>query len=158
MIPRLIRIIRRWRPNVLHVHDLPGSLPYMLAAKLFGIPIIVDLHEDWPDLVVLNTRRRGIISRILARFVAILLKLEERVVLMGADALVTVLEELAEEFARMGADPYKVVVIHNAADIEEMDREVGDLIDLKKEEGMGIRIVYVGGIGFHRDLRHPFSA
>lgn len=48
---RLIRLIKRWKPNVIHFHNIHGyylDLSIAKAAGNLGIPVVWTLHDAWP--------------------------------------------------------------------------------------------------------------
>ncbi len=137
------------KPDLVHVHDLPAAISSFFAAKILGIPMVLDLHEDWPELFLFYSKGRSLTSRSLAYPMYAWLKLEERILLKGVDGLVVISEEFKELLVERGADPSKIEVVHNTIDLEEMK----EVEDVKPPEMEGeLKVVYVGGIGPHRDL------
>ncbi len=141
--------LRGWRPHAVHVHDLPAAISSLVAAKLLRLPLIVDMHEDWPELLLFYSKGRSILSKILTYPIYLALKIEERVLLKLADGIITISEEFRDLLVERGADPDKVVVVHNTIDLAEM-RALGD-VPAPELEG-DLKLVYVGGLGPHRDL------
>ncbi len=141
--------LRGWRPHAVHVHDLPAAISSLVAAKLLRLPLIVDMHEDWPELLLFYSKGRSILSKILTYPIYLVLKIEERVLLKLADGIITISEEFRDLLVERGADPDKVVVVHNTIDLAEM-RALGD-VPAPELEG-DLKLVYVGGLGPHRDL------
>ncbi len=141
--------LRGWRPHAVHVHDLPAAISSLVAAKLLRLPLIVDMHEDWPELLLFYSKGRSILSKILTYPIYLALKIEERVLLKLADGIITISEEFRDLLLERGADPDKVVVVHNTIDLAEM-RALGD-VPAPELEG-DLKLVYVGGLGPHRDL------
>jgi len=48
---RLIRLIREWKPNVVHFHNIHGyylDLSIAKAVDKLGIPVVWTLHDAWP--------------------------------------------------------------------------------------------------------------
>ncbi|MCS7102765.1 MAG: glycosyltransferase, partial [Candidatus Korarchaeum sp.] len=52
-----LKAIREFKPTIIHVHDLPPAISLYLLSRIFRIPMVLDLHEDWPDLIYLTARR-----------------------------------------------------------------------------------------------------
>ena len=141
--------LRKWKPHAIHVHDLPAAISSMVAAKLMGLPLIVDMHEDWPELLLFYSKGRSTLSKVLTYPVYLALKIEERVLLKLADGIITISEEFRDLLLKRGADPHKVVVVHNTIDLGELEL-LGD-VPVPELEG-DLKLVYVGGLGPHRDL------
>ena len=141
--------LRGWKPHAIHVHDLPAALSSLVAAKLMRLPLIVDMHEDWPELMLFYSKGRSLLSKVLTYPMYLALKIEERILLKLADGIITVSEEFKDLLIKRGADPDKVTVVHNTLDLEEM-KSLGD-VPVPELEG-DLKLVYVGGLGPHRDL------
>lgn len=84
----VIRSIRS-RPAVVYVNSPPDVFALAaLPAKLFGAKVILDIHDPMPELFNAKGSSSGLADRAL--------KIQERVGVAAADALITVHEPLAE--------------------------------------------------------------
>jgi len=61
----LVNIIKQYEIDVIHVHDLPMVKIATTVAKEFNIPIIADLHENYPEGIRAWRRGNVIWKRIL---------------------------------------------------------------------------------------------
>ena len=134
--------------EALHVHDLPLVREGIEAGRRAGIPVVADLHENYPDgLQVWYTSRlkkRTIYDRRRwARY--------ERTVLHEADAVIAVVEESRDRLVSLGVPVEKIVVVPNTADMR-MERAAG--ADPTILEGYRGRFVvsYIGKFSTHRGL------
>lgn len=140
-------LIRERSVDLLHVHDLPLVGESVRAARLAGIPVIADLHENYPaGLQVWYTnwiKKKTIYSY--RRW-----KEYEIAVLRDVDAVIVVVEESAERLRGLGVPEDSIYVVPNTASADrdeiELDRRV---IDLYEDQFM---ISYVGGFAPHRGL------
>ncbi|MFC7229666.1 glycosyltransferase family 4 protein [Salinirubellus salinus] len=119
--------------DVLHVHDLPLGRSALEASERLDLPVVLDLHENWPEAVRqyrgTDTWRRyvetpsylaGRIAMPIARWKRI-----ERDCVQRADRVITVAEEAKRHYVEdCGADPSDVVVVSNVVDLERFDRDV----------------------------------
>jgi glycosyltransferase involved in cell wall biosynthesis len=139
----MVSLVREHGAGAIHVHDLEYAWSGVKAAAETGVPLVVDLHENYP--VALSLYKRRAIDRLLfspkraARL--------ERRVLARADRIVVVVEEAKARLVALGGDPDKIVVFGNSEPRALAEPEPPAL-DLKS----GPRIVYVGGIARHRGL------
>lgn len=139
----MVSLVREHGAQAIHVHDLEYAWSGVKAAAEAGVPLVVDLHENYPVAISLYKRRA--IDRLLfspkraARL--------ERRVLARADRIVVVVEEAKERLVALGGDPDRIVVFGNAEPRALAEPEPPAL-----ELGAGPRIVYVGGIARHRGL------
>lgn len=54
----LQNIIKQYEIDVVHVHDLPLVKTVVSTVKKFGIPVVADLHENYPEAVRVWKRKR----------------------------------------------------------------------------------------------------
>jgi len=137
----VIRTRRRLKPDILHVHDLPYVFPTVLVGKLTGTPVIVDLHENYPDMIM-TVHGSSVMTRAICR----LLEYDERHVLDMADHMIVVVDEQLERYREMGIDT-DISVVSNFPSKDEMTP-----LDLDRTPFEGRYICYVGGFEPFRGL------
>jgi glycosyltransferase involved in cell wall biosynthesis len=139
--------VRVRRINVLHVHDLPLVKETVEVGRALGLPVVADLHENYPAGLqvwydsALKKRTIYNYSR-WARY--------ERSVLQEVDAVVVVVEESKERIVRLGVPAEKIFVVPNTASKER------ELIPVDPEitgrySGQFV-LSYIGGFASHRGL------
>ncbi|MEM1520205.1 MAG: glycosyltransferase family 4 protein [Candidatus Korarchaeum sp.] len=121
----LERLIRQHEIEVIHVHDLPLVKTAVSVAKKFNIPVVADLHENYPEMVResgrkgLNWRGRIFDSLVLPIW---RWKRLERAVLQRVSRVITVSDEMREHYVNdCGVPPEKVTVIMNTEDLKLFD-------------------------------------
>jgi glycosyltransferase involved in cell wall biosynthesis len=99
---RLAALVREWRPDIIHTHNI-GTLIYT-ALALPGMPKSVLLHGEHAEFSAhdLSFKRR----------------LQRRLAYQAVDKLVPVSTSLAEHLVEHGADRRKIVAIPNGVDSE----------------------------------------
>ena len=62
------RFILKYKINIIHAHDLYMSRPSYMGIKISGkkIPLILDLHENYPEVVLTYNWTRGFIRRVIS--------------------------------------------------------------------------------------------
>nr|WP_264475082.1 glycosyltransferase family 4 protein [Salinirubrum litoreum] len=163
------RLHRRDPVDVLHVHDLPLGGTALLARRLFGTPVVLDLHENYPEAVTQWRRTtRGFRSSPLGWLKRRLFprsrwqRLERRWV-RRADHVLTVVPEARDHYLRdCGADPSRVTVVSNTVELAQFTpgggRGEGSVrptgtVDSGPDAASDVCTVsYVGGFGAHRGL------
>jgi glycosyltransferase involved in cell wall biosynthesis len=95
--------VRRYRPEVIHAHDLPQLRPGAKAKRCLHVPLVYDAHELYPDQPRLTARQRRYLRRLEARYIR------------AADRVITVNSLLAQEFTQRYQHP-AVSVVQNAID------------------------------------------
>lgn len=149
---QLIRLHRHRAFQAVHVHSLPDFQVFCtLPLKLRSIPVVLDLHEALPEMMVARLRIgfRSLLVR--------LARLAERLSVRFADQVITVNEAVKGVVAeRTGRSD--IVVVMNSPDAYAL--RSGDTAPLRLRLGLDSdpTIVYVGGINPERDLETLFRA
>jgi glycosyltransferase involved in cell wall biosynthesis len=133
--------------DVLHVHDLPFMREAVSVARSLGLPVVADLHENYPAGLQVwyesSLKKRTIYNyERWARY--------EREILNEVDAIIVVIEESKERLVRLGLPADKIYVVPNTA---SRDRETipidGEIVE--KYRGYFV-LTYIGGFAPHRGL------
>lgn len=147
-------IIKQYEIEIVHVHDLPMVKTATSVAKKFNIPIIADLHENFPEAIrawrkVKTPWKSKILN--LASPVWRWKRLEKSV-LQHVDRIITVVDESKEHYVHdCGIPPEKISVVMNAEDLEEFgDLEIDESLVTKYRSDFVIS--YIGGFGPHRGI------
>ena len=143
---QLLVLHRRRAFRAVHVHSLPDFQIFCaFPLKLRGVPLILDLHEALPEIVMARLRLDA--ASILVR----LSRVAECLSIRFADRVITVNEAIKGLISeRSGRDD--VVVVMNSPDAHAL--QAGDSGALKRHLGLNSNpaLVYVGGINPERDL------
>jgi glycosyltransferase involved in cell wall biosynthesis len=105
------RTIRRRRPDIVHVHNMPDILVFSaLVPKIRGAKVILDLHDPMPELM------ETIFELPKNSFLVWLLKKLETLSILFADAVITTNEAMRRLFSNRGGLPQKITVVMNSPD------------------------------------------
>lgn len=146
----LIEIASKTVFDAVHVHDLPLSLLGVEMKKAFGIPLVIDLHENWPSLIKTSKHTQTLPGRFLSPYKK-WVKYEKKM-LSNADRIITVIEEARERVINLGSDPGKVIIISNTINTDTLKINPGTRNE--KE----FTLFYGGGINHHRGLQVVLEA
>lgn len=146
--------IKQYKIEAIHVHDLPMVKTATPVAKKFDIPIIADLHENYPE--GLRAWRKEKIpwkSKILNLASPIWRwKRLERSVLKHVDRIITVVDEAKEHYVNdCGIPSEKITVVMNAEDLDEFGNLKIDQSLVTKYKNNFV-VSYIGGFGPHRGI------
>ena len=142
--------------DALHIHDLPMVKSALIASKRKNIPVVADLHENYPAAIQLFLFNRGFKAKFLngtERW-----KRYENYCLKRVKHVIVVVDEAKERVINdYGVPAEKVTVVSNTEDIDFFEGFALDqsLIDSYKNYFV---ITYVGGFGLHRGLDVPIKA
>jgi len=138
--------------EALHVHDLPLVGTAIAVGKAMSIPVVADLHEDYPAAVqVWQSAKRSLKHKVfgdLARWRAY----ETRCV-READHIVVVLDEAKERIQQSGIDARKVTVVMNVEDVAYFTSDGCNAALISQcREAADFVVSYIGGFAAHRGL------
>lgn len=137
--------------DVLHVHDLPLVDTAARVADERRVPLVADLHENWPEAIRQYRTEKDPLPRALdtlKRPIRRIKRAERRA--MASDAVLTPVEEGREHYLRdCGAPPGRVHVVGNTVDLDHYDTDPAP-IDFDGSDGFVVS--YVGSFGPHRGL------
>ncbi len=110
---RIIELIERYRPDVLHAHSpVLNALPAIYASWRTGVPVVYEVRALWEDGAVDHgTTTEGSVRYRVSRAL-------ETYALRKADHVTTICEGLRGEITARGIPDAKVTVIPNAVDTE----------------------------------------
>jgi glycosyltransferase involved in cell wall biosynthesis len=133
----MFNAVRKARPDIAHFHD-PELLPWSILLKFFGIKVIYDVHEDYPQVVLHNTNIPRFVRLVLSKLVRFM----EWLSMFFVDGIVTVTPKINGKFA--GANS---IMVRNFPDISEFKVQADTpMVDRAKE------FVYLGTISRNRNI------
>jgi glycosyltransferase involved in cell wall biosynthesis len=147
---RIANVIRRTKAELLIVRDLPLAPCGALAAKLSGIPVMMDMAENYPEMIrdnwaYVKPQRMDYLIRN-----PDLLKMLEKWVVKRMHGVLVVSEASAKRIMKIGVKPERVWVVGNTPRLEWIsDRQV---VDKRSRELGKFIILYVGGLEEARGL------
>ena len=142
--------VERTRPDVLHCHDLPALPLCCSVGHDFGIPVVADLHENWPGFTITGIEHLPRWKRWLKLKHYRRWRTLERECLSKCSRVIVVVPEAKDRIVQdYGVEPAKVVVVSNTendATLHSSD------IDLPQVFNNCRVASYIGGIGPHRGV------
>lgn len=133
--------------QALHVHDLPFMREAVSVARELGLPVVADLHENYPAGLQVwyesSFKKRTIYN--FGRW-----SRYEREILKEVDAIIAVVEESKERLVRLGLPADKIFVVPNTASREREAIPIdGEIVT--RYSG-SFTLCYIGGFAPHRGL------
>lgn len=137
--------------DAIHICDLPlAKIGYEAKIK-YGTIFVLDLFENWPVLLQLSTHTNTFLGKMLSSNKQWIRYEKEMCEL--ADRVIVVVEEAKTRIETLGILPEKIVVISNTLDIEQFNVPKRKAFNTKE-----IRMLYVGGINYHRGIQYVIKA
>jgi len=149
---RLIDVLLRLQPDILHAHDSNALVPVALAARRAGVPFVYDAHDLW-----LGRPRRDR-SRLYFALSQVTYRLIERACVPRAAAVITVSRPIADHLARRyGLD--RVELVHNYPDhLAVAARDLRDRSDASEIAADRRLVLYLGALMGGRGLEELVDA
>ena len=141
------RIVAEEKPDAIHVHDLPFVGPGLRIARRHHVPLVADLHENFPDHcrtrqpTLSNPVERGMFDP--ERF-----DRYERQVTPQCDRVIVVVQEAIARLEEVGVARERIFVVGNAEDVTAVPEH---LEPVTLPEG-ALKLMYVGGLQSNRGL------
>jgi glycosyltransferase involved in cell wall biosynthesis len=136
-------ILAKERFDAIHVHDLPLVKVGVDMKMKFGVPLVVDLHENWPALIADAKHTNTFLGKLLSSNSQ--WQDYEQSQLQYADAIITVVDEMKDRIVKNGLKPEKVFVVSNFLNINGFPKII-------VEGSKGISVFYGGGVTKDRGL------
>jgi glycosyltransferase involved in cell wall biosynthesis len=153
----LVRAVEQEKPQVLHIHDLAMVKTGLSVARAFNIPLVADLHENFPEVLKLwRTGWKGKVLNLVSppwRW-----KQLEKYCVHQADRVVITVDEAEEHYiTECGMSPEKITVVMNTIDLDyfyslPLKKEIID-----KYEPF-FTILHIGTIAEHKGTGTAISA
>jgi sugar transferase (PEP-CTERM/EpsH1 system associated) len=133
LLGRLIRILKDFRPDIVHSRNW-GGIEAMPAARISGVPVAIHSEHGYEvDMLEGLPRRRRVLRRFAYAF---------------ADAVFTVTEELRTYHARQAWLPrQRIRVLPNGVDTSRFVRRPGEGEQTRQRLGLGDGSLVIGSVG-----------
>jgi len=154
---RIERYVQDFRINVLHVHDLPLVGTALGVGQRLGIPVVADLHENFPASLSLSIEADPSSRSWLTPHPRRWVTYEQRGVRSATHVIVVVDEAKERLIEEYGLEPEKITVVMNVEDADHF-RSLGLDQDILTHHKDSFVISYIGGGGRHRGLDTAIKA
>lgn len=151
----IVQFVKNEEIDVLHIHDL-----YLLGATLKAkeafpktIPLVADLHENYPEALKYYKFSNTFPGNIL-----ISIKKWKKIEiewLKQMDKIIVVVEEAKERISKLGISPNNIYCVENYVNIKAFNP---GKIPKNKVNHSEIVITYIGGFDWHRGINTAIEA
>jgi glycosyltransferase involved in cell wall biosynthesis len=153
----LEEIVQERGIDLIHCHDLPTVNLGKKVARRFSIPVIADLHENYPEGIQAWRKkeistRQWLYNRLVLPLPIWMFKMLETNALQKVDWVITVIDEAKDHYVNDCKIPAnRVTVVMNTEDLDEFDK-------LNIQEGIEFEykdcfvISFIGLFGPHRGI------
>ncbi|MFO7525321.1 MAG: glycosyltransferase family 4 protein [Ignavibacteriaceae bacterium] len=145
---KIFKSILEFKPDFIHAHDLPMSPLGIFFGRLYRIPIILDMHENYPAALE-AFQKKGVLNYIFKNYRTA--KILEKYCIRKADRIITVVEENAARMVESGIAVQKVFVVSNTVDLETFATGAIDVNIVNKYKDKFV-LLYTGFVSPERGL------
>jgi glycosyltransferase involved in cell wall biosynthesis len=152
----LSRACAEVRPEALLVRDVQLMSPCVALRNRLGIPLVLDLPENWPAVIRIWRATEGMTLRnVLTRSPRLFARAERRSA-RAADHVLVCVEEMAARAARLGAPPERISLVRNTPDLDLFPRmddgQARRAAEIRDRMQSSYVIIYAGEIDLFRGL------
>lgn len=147
-IAGLISVVRRHRIEALQIIDVPLSAAVLAVGRLFGLPVVYDMWENYPE--ALRGWAKGNWRRTLLKNPDVA-RATEKWVTARVDHIFTVVDEARDRLIADGISSDKVSVVTNGVDMELFLRQEPDAA-VSQLDPAAYKLLYAGAITIERGL------
>lgn len=148
----LLELHRREKFSLFHAHDLPTAPYSLLAGKRADIPVVLDMHENYPEALrtYMSFSERMKPTDLFLNNASVH-RLVERISIAEASHVITVVEERKRQLVDQGFEKSRISVVSNSVDVENISRIAIREELMERYDGRFV-VTYIGGFGPHRGL------
>ena len=139
------------RFDTIHICDLPLAQVGYEAKCKYGAHFVLDLFENWPVLLQLSPHTQTFLGKLLSTHRQ-WVEYEKKMCAL-ADKIIVVVDEAKTRIEGLGIPAEKIVVVSNTLNLSQFDP--------MKRKGFSkdpFRMLYVGGINYHRGIQYVIQA
>jgi glycosyltransferase involved in cell wall biosynthesis len=138
----------KFKPSYIHSHDLPMMPIALFFGKLFRLPVIFDMHENYPEALK-AFQKKGLINFLFKNYKAA--RVLENICIKLSDLIIAVVKENRERLITQGVNPIKIYIVSNTVDLTIFNRSsVDEKISQKYKKN--IILLYSGYVTPERGL------
>lgn len=153
-LAKTIKVYLKFKPDIIHAHDLPMVPLALLLKRFFKVPVIFDMHESYPD-ALMAFKKKGLLNFIFKN--PKLARTLENYSLRTVDKIIVVVQDHKAKLINRGIPGKKIIVVSNTVDLEIFKQLPSDPIISQKYERNFV-LLYSGGVSPDRGLEIPIMS
>lgn len=145
-----MRYVYRNKISLLIARDLPVTWLALILGKIYGIPVLFDMAENYPAALKAYNKRR---YNLFLKGNAFLPRLYERIAVMLSSHVAVVTQEQKIRLIKAGCQPDKISLVMNTPVLEEIGA-----LDTTNSADDNKTILYTGKVDAHRGVDTAIKA
>jgi glycosyltransferase involved in cell wall biosynthesis len=154
----IFKVIKKFKIDLIIVRDLPLAATGIISSKLFDIPVIFDMAEDYVSLIKAIWARKkysGINFLVRNPFFA---KLIEKATLKRFDHIFVVVEESKDLLKKKSIPSKRISIIMNTPSVSVFSKEFKLNTNLDYLPKNRYTAIYTGGVQMGRGIQNVFKS
>lgn len=144
-------LVRERGIEAIHVHDLPLVQVGVELKKKYHLPLVADLHENWPAYLEISRHTKSLSGKLLSSTKQ--WRRYERNILREADRIIVVVDEARERLTRLGLDRERIHVVSNTLNLDHFQVSGSGRTTGTGRNREEVNLFYAGGLNFHRGIQ-----
>jgi glycosyltransferase involved in cell wall biosynthesis len=136
--------------DVVHIHDLPLCTLISFIKARYHVPVIADMHENFPFLVAEQPYMNSLFARIFLSKGKWFGK--EKEWLTRADSIICVAEEMKSRIESVVELPKQIAVVPNTPEMDELKGSMKNASLISEKFSGSFNILYIGGLDSTRGI------
>jgi glycosyltransferase involved in cell wall biosynthesis len=146
----LTDILQKEQIDAIHIHDLPLAKVGAFIKNKYNIPLVVDLHENWPASLETAIHTNTFLGKMLSSNKQ--WRKYEQSILQYADSIITVVDEMRNRISKLLNEEKNIYVVSNTISSKDFP-----LYNEEPNQDF-TTLFYAGGINIHRGLQVVIKA
>lgn len=148
---KIIEFVKKQKLQALHIHDLPLIGAGLDVGQKMNIPVIVDLHENYPEALKTYTYSKTFLGRTLVRIPQ--WKKYERKSLPKCRAVVVLSEDSKERVSTFGIPDENIIITPNTVQLDRF-LSLGIKNEIVQKYKEYFIFSYLGDLGTNRGIQN----
>lgn len=142
--------IRHAHSDLVLVRDLPLALPAAILGRIYRLPVILDMAENYPAMLAdrLNYTQTSAVGRCVRH--PLPARLIELLSIRLVHHIIVVVDESRDRLIRDGVSPDRVSVVYNTPRLDQW--KFKDYARIISHENSGVNLVYLGNLDGSRGI------
>ena len=151
-------VVRRYRASVIVVRDLPLALTALMMGRWAGIPVVLDMAENYPAMIEDLWGQKFCLMNYFVRNPA-LVRLVEKICVRYVDHILVVVEESRRRLIDLGVPAEKISLVMNTPTLERFNGVTsGAPTSTAQKRQEKLTLIYLGLLEWPRGLETAIRA
>jgi len=149
------KMIIKYKTDAIHVHDLPPAPMGVMLSKFFNLPMVYDMHENYPAAMEEWKKRGSFFQGIIKN--PTFAKILNNFSLKNTTKIIVVVDEQKQNLINQNICPDKIYIVENTVDIDSFTEKPFNQNIINRYKDYFV-ILYLGAFSTERGLETSIEA